>query len=109
MHRTLFSPEGPPDPVLLNENRECPSETTWVPDGFIHDAIHLLNHGRAEAALGVLWGALEDHAEDAPCGWEGDVEVAVEGRHRRTAFWACPRCGTEHEKAVENDDEGERL
>lgn len=45
-------------------------------------------------------------AFDVPCNFEGDVDAQFDGgRTYYTAFWTCPRCGSEQEEDRELGDD----
>lgn len=122
---TIMHPAFGPDTVDT-EQRECDSETAWVPKHIVQSRIDGIHQSlisalassdpddRARfidrATVSVL-GLVEDmreHEADFPCEFDGPADVAVTGSRRTaTATWSCPRCGTEHEDDVtpEPDDD----
>lgn len=122
--RTLYSPDGPPLLHEATEHRECAADTTWVPRGLVYDATDSIRATYRQLGLGaideadalarihrsvrLLVDAAGEHADDGPCGWEGETVVQVLGPRRApVAQWTCPRCGAEHEDDVVDDDEGD--
>lgn len=116
----LFSPDGPAVTWEGTEPRACDVDTAWVPRGIVDASVTAirgtlrdLDQGlyapdRAadyiRASLRLLDEALDEHAEDAPCGYDGPVHVTVVGHRHPTAEWACPRCGADHADDTWRDD-----
>jgi hypothetical protein len=98
------------------EVRHCSWDTDWTPTPLIRGHADSLRRaliriraavedkdvdtamrriGEAAAALRWLDDDLATYTLEAPCGWDGDVEVTYTGRHATS--WECPQCGGVHD------------